>query len=515
MSGAQLEVGNAEEVHSDTDFEVLIVGAGFGGIGAAIELIRKGVENFLILDKNDGVGGVWRVNTYPGVAADLPFLLYSYSYAPPRKCTRFFPTGAEVREYIEQIVDDYRLTARILLNTNVAEAVWEERSHKWTVHLASGETLVSRFLICGIGPFSTAKMPDIPGIEDYQGKVIHTAQWDHDFNYSGNRIAVIGNGASGLQLIPELADIATSLVVFQRRPTWVAPKPDFAVPQFMSSLVRHAPLTRVFMRAVIAGMVDLLITGLSVFHKRVPFMIPLMQRIGSQAYFLSVRDRELSKRLTPEYAPYCKAVSISNRYLRTFTRDHVELVTVPIEKLTARDVVTRDGTLYEVDVLVCATGFKVMDDGAIPSFPTRGRNNTDLHRFWQEHRFQAYQGVSVPNFPNLFLITGPYAYPGGSWITMIECTSKHAARAIAAARARGATAVEIRSGPHDRYWRKCLRRARDTIWLSKRCAGSNSYVVDNHGDPVLIRPSLHCEMWWGNKRFPLGHYAYSTTPASC
>lgn len=490
------------------DVEVLIVGAGFGGIGAAIELRKEGIEDFLVVDKNDDVGGTWHVNTYPGVSVDVPSVFYSFSYAPPRTWSQFFETGAAVQEYAAQVVDDFGLRERIRLNTAVVEANWDEQDDVWRVGLDSGETLVCRFLILGVGGLEVPRLPDIAGIEEYEGKLVHTARWDHEYDYRDKHVAVIGTGASALQLIPELAAVAGRLTVFQRRPIWVAPKPDFAVPQWVSSLLLRFPLLRRAIRAFVATEVDVLVTGLSVFHGRVPFVIPLMQRLGRLLYRFWLRDDELARRLTPDYAPFCKRPSISNTYLGTFLNDHVELVTEPIEKVADGGLVTADGVLHAVDVLVCATGFQVMAAGATPPFPTRGRGGLDLNTFWQEHRFQAYQGVSVPRFPNLFMITGPYAYPGGSAIAMIECTSRHAARAIGAARARAATAVEIRPEPHDRYWQKCLRRSEQTIWLSRQCAGSGTYVVNEHGDAAFIRPSLHWEMWWGNKHFPLDHYSY-------
>lgn len=493
----------------ELDTEVLIVGAGFGGIGVAIELLKSGNDDFLIIDRNSGVGGVWHTNTYPGVSVDVPSVLYSYSYAPPRKWTRFFPPGAEVKEYVEQVVDDFGIRDRIRLNNELIDARWDDHRHRWTARLASGETLVSRYLILGVGSFTAPKLPAIPGFEKYVGKVVHTASWDHDFDYRDKRIAVIGTGASALQLIPELSDVAAHLTVFQRRPIWVAPKPDFGVSPSVSAILTRVPLLRRVIRALLATQVDLAITGVGVFHGRMPIIISTMQRLGGIGYRLWLGDRALADRLTPRYAPYCKRPSVSNRYLRTFRQKHVELVTDPIRELTEACVVTADGNTRPADVVVCATGFDVMAHST-PPFPVFGRDGVELGAFWQQQRFQAYQGVTVPGFPNLFLVNGPYAYPGGSAIAMIECTSRHAVRAIGAARRRGATAVEIRQEPHERYWNKCLKRGRRTIWLSPRCDGSGTYVVNHHGDAVFIRPSLHWEMWWGNKHFPLDHYTYAT-----
>lgn len=489
--------------------EILIVGAGFGGIGAAVALLEADCHDFIIVDKNSGIGGVWHTNTYPGVAVDVPAVFYSFSFAPPRRWTRFFPPGAEVRDYATQVVDDYGLRSRIRLKTEVTGAQWDEDRHLWRVHTAAGQPIVCRHLILGIGEFAVPKLPAIPGFDAYGGLVVHTASWDHTLDYRGKRIAVIGTGASALQLIPELGDIARTLTVYQRRPIWVAPKPDFAIPTRVAQLFSQLPVLRKCVRALIAAQVDIAITGIGVFHGRVPFVIPAMQRLGGFVYRRWLGDRVLAEQLTPRYAPYCKRPAISNRYLSTFRRRHVELVTDPIRELTVDGVVTHDGTHRKADILVCATGFDVMGDST-PPFAICGRGGQDLRTFWRENRFQAYQGVTVPAFPNLFHITGPYAYPGGSAIAMIECTSRHAARAIAAAKRRGATSVEVKGEPHDRYWKKCLQRAQRTIWLSPLCEGSQTYVVDKHGDPSFIRPSLHWEMWWGNRHFPFSDYRFAT-----
>lgn len=254
------------------DYEVLIIGAGFGGIGAAVQLKKAGVTDFLVVDKNSGIGGTWYANTYPGVAVDIPSIYYSFSYEPPKRWTRMFAPGAEVQEYAEQLVDSHGLRSQIQLDTTVVGADWDENVHVWRVQLASGATLVARFIIGAIGALEVPSMPDIPGIESYTGKVVHSAKWDHNFDYSGKRIALIGTGATALQLIPELADIAGHLTVFQRTPIWVAPKPDFPIPTAMNKALLRIPLLRRAIRAAVTVAVDFGITGIGVFHKQVPFL---------------------------------------------------------------------------------------------------------------------------------------------------------------------------------------------------------------------------------------------------
>lgn len=491
------------------DHEVVIIGAGFGGIGAAVELTKVGIDDFIIIDKNAGIGGTWWANTYPGVAVDIPSIYYSFSYAPPKKWTRMFAPGAEVQQYAEQVVDAFGLRSRIKLNTAVDSADWDDDDQVWRVRLQSGQTLVARFLIGAVGALENPQMPDIAGINDFAGKIVHTARWDHDFDYAGKRIAVIGTGATALQLIPELADIAGQLTVFQRTPIWVAPKADFPIPSVVNEALLRLPAVRRALRAAITVGIDSGITGVGVFHDRVPFLANAIKRGGAVGYRQWLRGHpDLARELTPDYAFGCKRPSVSNRYLTTFTRPNVELVTDPIARITSDGVMTEDGSVREIDVLVCATGFKVMAKGCTPPFPMRGVDGLDLNAFWDEHRFQAYQGVSVPKFPNAFVITGPYGFAAGSYIAMIECTSRHAARAIAEARRRGSTRVEITQRAHDAYYEKCVRREKKTLWLSPACDGSNTYYVNYQGDAAAIRPSTHLEMWWGNKHFPLDDYRY-------
>ncbi|MFI1912883.1 flavin-containing monooxygenase [Nocardia sp. NPDC020380] len=491
------------------DVEVAIIGAGFGGLGAAVELRRAGIERFVIVDKNSDIGGTWHANTYPGVAVDIPSVYYSFSYEAPQTWSRLFAPGGEVKAYADQIADRYRLREHLRLNTRVNGVTWNEDTHRYRIDTES-DTFTARFVIGAVGGLEVPRMPDIPGVDDFVGKVVHTARWDHDHDYRGKRIAVIGTGATALQLIPELADRASHLTVFQRTPIWVVPKPDMRIDWGFKQALDLVPGLRRLVRLGVMATFDAGVSTAGVFYRTTSPAIGFTGRIIKRWYGTQVQDPELRAQLTPGYALGCKRPSVSNKYLRTFTRAHVELITEPIAKITPTGIVTVDGTEHEIDVLVCATGFKVMESGATPPFPIHGSHGLELGQFWQDNRFQAYQGVSVPGFPNFFLITGPYGFAAASYLAMIECTARHARRAITAARDRAATAVEIRREPHDRYWRKSLRRHRNALWLNNDCESSNTYYINPHHDVAAIRPSTHLEMWWGNKHFPLTDYRYST-----
>ncbi|MFJ4651365.1 flavin-containing monooxygenase [Nocardia sp. NPDC088792] len=491
------------------DHEVIVVGAGFGGIGTGIALQRKGIHDFVIVDKWDRVGGTWHANTYPGVAVDIPSFIYSFSYEQRGDWSRIFAPGTELRDYAESMVDKYGLRDRLRLNTTIVGAEFDDRNSLWRLTTDGGHELTARHVVLAIGGLERPKMPDIAGLNDFGGTLVHTAMWDHDVSLRGKRVAVIGTGATALQLIPAIVDDTEHLTVFQRTPIWVFPKNDSEVGRLGRQVLGRRSIrsalravgnvgTEIAMSGQVAGPAWLTEAG------RKAAEIPIRRWMRSQ-----IHDPELREKLTPRYGLGCKRPSMSNDYLKTFNRSDVSLVTDSIERITERGVVTADGTEHEIDVLICATGFKLWDKGAIPPFPVRGRNGKDLEQFWDEHRYQSYQGVSVPGFPNAFTITGPYGFVLGSYIWMIEATSAHLARAIAESKRRGATEIEIRQEVHDEYFRRCLRRQEKNFLFTPVCEGSNTYYIDNNGDSPF-RPSTHGEMYWQNRHFNLDVYRYTT-----
>lgn len=495
--------------------DVIIIGAGIGGMGTAIELRREGIENFIAIDKADELGGTWRANTYPGVAVDIPSIYYSFSYEPQKVWTSFFSKGAELKLYTNQVADKYDLRRHMWFNTRFLGADWDDANHLWTCRIVDEKTgdehsVRARNIIVGSGPLEVPKLPQIDGIDTFAGKMLHTSKWDHDYKYEGKRIAVIGTGATALQLIPELAKVAGSLTVFQRTPIWVFPKPDFAIPKWMNLTINRTPGLR---RAARAGMTLGLDIGIiaGALYTKAPWMVNSASDLLRGYYRRTIKDEVLREQLTPKYALGCKRPSVSNSYLQTFTSGKAALITEPIARITPDSVITADGTEHKVDALVCATGFKVADRDNLPPFPLRGRNGVDLGGWWEDNGLQAYQGVTVPNFPNLFILIGPYGFPAGSYIAMLECTARHSARAIAEGRRRGGTAVEIKAEPNADYYALCKKRNEGAMWTGEPCAGSNTYYVDYQGNPAL-RQSTQYGMWKGNKHFPLDDYSYTPTP---
>ncbi|MDX6739516.1 NAD(P)/FAD-dependent oxidoreductase [Actinocorallia sp. A-T 12471] len=492
------------------DFAVVAVGAGFSGLCVGIKLREAGVEDFAILDAADGVGGVWRHNTYPGVAVDIPSATYSYSFEPNPGWSRAFAPGRELLAYAEHVADKYRLRSKLRLGVFVERADFDEAHDMWRLTTSAGE-VTCRFLVGAVGPLDQPKTPDIPGIEDFAGKIVHTARWDHTHDVAGERVAVIGTGASGLQVIPHLAERAAHLDVYQRTPIWVFPKLDFAIPPVVRGMLRVVPGLQRLVRLVTTALTEAIFVLGVIHHRRMPFLSALIERVCRAHLRRQVRDPETRKKLTPSYGFGCKRPSFSNSYLAAYNRDDVELVTTPIERITATGIVTADGVERKIDTLVLATGFKILELGATPAFPVHGLDGIELGAFWDAHRYQNYEGVASPQTPNFWLMNGPYSVSGASWFTMIETGTRHIVRCVTEARRRGATRMTVKQGPHDAYTERMRAGIAGTIFARPVCAGSNSYYFDRHGDVPYIRAQSGPALWWASGHFDLDDYAFTTS----
>lgn len=497
----------------EPDHEVVIVGAGFGGIGAGIALQRQGIHDFIIIDKWDQVGGTWHANTYPGVAVDIPSFVYSFSYEQRGDWSRLFAPGEELRDYANDVVDKYGLRDKLRLNTTISRAAFDEPNSLWRLTTDGGQQITGRYVVMAVGGLESPKMPDIPGIDDFGGTLMHTALWDHDVELAGKRVAIIGTGATALQVVPAIVDDLAHLTVFQRTPIWVFPKFDMEMNAVGKWIMGRRRL-RSAIRMVGTVGTEIGMSGQLVGPPRLTDLARRLAEIPVRRWMRNqVDDPIVRERLIPRYGLGCKRPSMSNDYLKTFNRANVTLATASIECITEQGVRTVDGTEYEVDVLICATGFRLWDNRAVPPFPVLGRGGKNLGRFWDEQRYQSYQGVSVPGFPNAFTITGPYGFVLGSYLWMIEATSAHLSRAIAEAKRRGAVECEIRQEAHDEYFAKCLKRQERNFLFTPTCAGSNTYYIDNKGDSPF-RPSTHGEMYWQNRHYNLDVYRYIGPPAA-
>lgn len=487
--------------------DVVIVGAGFAGIGAAIQLKRLGFDDFVLLDREDDLGGTWYVNHYPGLAVDVPTTTYSYFFEPNPNWSRLFSTGTEIKKYADDVATKYDVRRHIRYNADVQSARWDEETARWQVNLADGQTLSCRYLITATGFLSQPKLPDIPGITDFAGKVVHTTDWDDAYDPTGDRIAVIGTGATAVQLIPELAKTAAELTVYQRTPIWVAPKLDFAISERAKRLFARMPWTQRLIRAITDTIYETMINvGV------VNYRVPLFRRLNISAMdlckinqFIQVRDKELRRKLTPDYDIGCKRPTFSNSYFRTFTKPNVQLQTEGIDHITSDGIVNNDGTTTTIDTLVLATGFDLWEAN-FPAIEVIGRDGRNLGKWWRDTRFQAYQGVSMPYFPNYLSLASPYAFLGLNFFNTMEYQMRLMDRLFTEVKRRGATTFEVTEAANTAYLDKMTEMLGDSLWTLGNCASSRSYYFNPHGEPSLLRSMSTKDAIKEASEFPLSDY---------
>jgi cation diffusion facilitator CzcD-associated flavoprotein CzcO len=498
------------------DHEVVIIGAGFSGIASAIKLDELGIHDYLVVEEGDGVGGTWYWNRYPGVAVDIPSFSYQYSFAQ-RNWSRLYAPGKELCSYADEIVDHFGIRGNIRFGTRITAATFDDVTDTWRLGTEAGDEITARHVVLATGAISRPKPVEIDGIDTFAGTTVHTARWDESLDLRGKRVAVIGTGASAVQVIPSIAPDVSHLTVFQRTPIWCLPKPDGPLPRRVARLFDRAPALRRAARAVSQGYVELQFP-LAIHYPRAFPTAAIAEKLGRVMLRLQVKDRELREKLTPRYTLGCKRPAFHNTYLSTYERPNVTLETTSIAEITETGVRTIDGTHHEVDVIVLATGFKVFESGSMPPFPTAGVDGLDLDTFWAEQRYQAYHGVSVPAFPNLHIIFGPYGYNVASYLTHIESQLNHIGRLLTEAHARGATRVEVAREANDRFFAKMQGRRHRQLLVRGNCGPANSYYFDAHGDsPFRAAPTA--EVRWTSTRFPLTDYRFSapavpTAPAA-
>jgi cation diffusion facilitator CzcD-associated flavoprotein CzcO len=506
---AAVQIGDAErERQPGLDHEVIVIGSGFSGLAAGVTLRKLGIASFVILEREREFGGTWVQHRYPGLEIDLPFFVYSYPFEPKWDWSRLYPPGEEYAAYTRHVAEKYDLVRRIRCNAAVARAAWDEAANVWRVALASGETLVSRFLVSATGLLVVPKLPALSGIETFAGPVMHTARWDHGVDLRGKRVAVIGTGATAIQVVPAIAERVAQLDVYQRTPIWLMPKPNPKLSPAFQRALRAFPFLQRAMRWG-SNLVGELFLGLGfVNYTRFPGLFRAVERSLAASVRAQVNDPALHEKLIPKYAFFCKRPSFSNGFYAAFNRPNVALVTEPIARVTRDAIVTADGAERSVDALVCATGYQVFDRTCMPGAEILGRGGRSLGELWESERFQAYEGATLPGFPNLFLYMGPYSNAGVSYFLMLDTQSKHLERCLREARRRGANFVEVKPAAHARDFAKVLRRRERTVFFGGGCAGANSYYYDARGDTPGLRPVTGFEHWIASRTFDLGDYAF-------
>ena len=485
-------------------FDAVIVGAGFGGIGAAIQLKRLGYDNFVILDRENDLGGTWRVNRYPGLAVDVPTTTYSYFFEPNPNWSRLYSTGTEIEQYAHDVADKYDVRRHMRFNTTVEGARWDEDAKIWRVALAGGEVITTRYLITATGFLSQPHTPDIPGITGFSGKVIHTTAWDDGYDLDNRRIGIIGTGATAVQLIPELAKTAAELTVYQRTPIWVVPKIDVRFSERAKRLFARVPLTQRAIRWLTDGIYEFIIY-VGVHHRYLRRLNIAASDLAKMHRFATIRDKELRKKLTPDYDFGCKRPTFSNGYYRTFTKPHVHLQTNGIERIERDGIVAADGTKTAIDTLILATGFDLWEAN-FPAIEIVGRDGRNLGKWWRDTRFQAYQGVTMPYFPNYLSLASPYAFLGLNFFNTMEYQMRHMDRLLREVNRRGASTFEVTEDANTRYLDRMTELLGDSLWTIGNCATSRSYYFNPSGEATLLRPMTARTAIKEASQFPLSDY---------
>jgi cation diffusion facilitator CzcD-associated flavoprotein CzcO len=481
-------------------YDVVVVGAGFAGLCMAIKLKQAGLHDFVVLEKAGRVGGTWRDNTYPGAGCDVMSLMYSYSFAPNRLWTRMYAGQREILGYIDRLVADNELAPYIRLNTEAAGYMFDAKTDLWTVRTGSGEEITARIVVAGQGPLHHPKIPDIPGLSTFTGPMFHSARWDHSVDLTGKRVAVIGNGASAVQFVPQIAPQVSKVTVFQRSPHWIIPKMDRPLSTVERALFLIAP---VIQRAYRYGIYWFYESATPGFLK--PRYMKGLQALAHGHLVRQVHDPELRKQLTPDYVIGCKRILVSSDYYPTLARSNVDLVTTRISSITSDAVVTEDGTRHEADVIVFATGFHITDIAS--TMDVTGVDGVTIQDAWKDG-MTAYLGVTVAGFPNFFLLLGPNSGGGNqSIIFMIEAQVRYIMGCLRIMGRADARRIEIKPHVQERFNRWVHRRLKSSVW---NAGGCTSWYLDANGVNRAVWPGSSVS-YWRRMRRPNEHH-YSLTP---
>ncbi len=451
-------------------YRVVIIGAGFGGIGMAIALRRAGIDDFLIVDKAGELGGIWRDNTYPGLACDVPANLYSYSFRP-WNWSRRFPPRQEILAYLRALADENGLKPRMRFGAGVASARFDEPRARWTLTLTSGETLTAGSVVCAVGQLGRPAYPAIAGRDDFAGPSWHSGRWNHDVGLTGKRVAVIGTGASAIQFVPEIAKVAAHVDVYQRSAPYVIPKADRAYRPFEHTLFGRFPAAQKADRMRIFLYGELLTSGFVLSPKLLAAPMTLWRRqLDAQ-----ITDPVLREKCVPGYVMGCKRVLFSNDWYPALARPDVDLITEPVERIVPDGVRTAGGATHQADVLVYGTGFTATE--FLPAMPVTGRDGRELHDAWRV-RAEAYLGITVAGFPNFFLLYGPNTNLGGnSIIYMLEGQISYALAAIQALRDQDLAWLDVRPEVQRAFIDWVDEASRTTVWES----GCHSWYTTDDG----------------------------------
>lgn len=476
---------------------ILVVGAGFAGIAAASRILDDDpAADVLIIERARDVGGTWRDNTYPGCACDVPTSLYSFSFAPSPDWTHTFARQPEIHRYLRGVVDSRGLRSRIVTECGLETATWNSSTAQWDVVTSQGR-LTADVLVAATGALSTPKLPDVPGIESFRGTMFHSATWNHDHDLTGERVAVVGTGASAVQFVPEIADRTHRLTVFQRTPAWVIPRLDRTLGPLEKAMYRRFPASHKLVRGIIYSYREAYVTALA--HH--PTVLPAVTNIAKVHLRRQVKNKTKRAALTPDFMLGCKRILLSNDWLKTLDRDDVDLVPSRLTSVGENSVVDADGNKYPVDTIIFATGFTPTEPPV--SHAVVGTDGRTLAEHWGGSP-SAFRGTTVHGFPNLFLMYGPNTNLGHSSIVyMLESQANYVVSALRQMRERGLASVEVTEQAEQKYNSWIHESLSGTVWNSGGCS---SWYLDAEGRNPVMWPTYTFTFRNSTRTFDVSHY---------
>ncbi|MFI9563297.1 flavin-containing monooxygenase [Streptomyces rishiriensis] len=483
---------------------VAVIGSGFGGLGAAVRLRREGITDFVILERASSVGGAWRDNSYPGCACDVPSHLYSFSFAPNPDWPRTFSGQEHIRAYLEHVTDVFGLRPHLRLDSEVLRMTWDAQELRWDVETSAGR-YVADVVVSATGPLSDPKIPAIPGLDSFPGKVFHSARWDHGHDLAGRRVAVVGTGASAVQIVPAIQPEVSRLTLFQRTPPWVMPRVDRAVSGAERALHRALPVTARLRRGLLWGIRELQVQAFTKHPNELGFVEQLARRNMARA----VKDPVLRAKLTPDYRIGCKRILLSSTYYPALTRSNVDVVASGLSEVRGSTLVAADGSEAEADVIVFGTGFHVTDMPIADRVV--GADGRTLAESWKGG-MEALRGASAAGFPNWMTIIGPNTGLGNSsMILMIESQLNYVADYLRQLGVLGGrAALDARPSAVHAWNRRVQDRMRRTVWSTGGCT---SWYLDASGRNTTVWPGTTAEFRRATRRVDLAEYEVVRAPA--
>ncbi|MCB1180367.1 MAG: NAD(P)/FAD-dependent oxidoreductase [Leptospiraceae bacterium] len=477
--------------------DAIVIGTGFAGLCAAIKL-KEEKMSFVVLEKDNGVGGVWKVNTYPGAQCDVQSHLYSFSFDQNPNWSRSYGLQNEIQTYLKKSSEKYGVTPHILFNTEVTSSKWNEEENYWEVEVKSGKVFYAKTVFFGIGGLSQIAMPDIKGLKSFKGKLFHSARWDHSTVIKNKKVAIIGSAASAIQIIPAIAKDVKKLTVLQRSASWIIPKNDRLYSELEKLSFNLFPPLLWLSREITYWMLEW--RAMAFVYS--PQMLNNFQKLIENYIKMKVKDPELAKKVTPNYKIGCKRILLSDNYYETIQRPNVEIETNQIKEINETGILLNNGTHIEADIIITATGFKAADD--VVPFDVIGKNGVSLEKEWEEGA-QAFLGTTIKGFPNLFMIVGPNTGLGhNSMVYMIEAQTNYSIKALRFIKKNKISSLEVKPEIQKKYNDSLQEKLEKSIWNTGGCA---SWYLNKNGRNTTLWPGFTFEFKKLTEKFNINDYS--------